>query len=381
MRPLVERWVGRGDNIRADDAAVLAGCVRLLDRHRDRLVLDPPMLANTAATASHRALRLGRTAEARRLALLAARTRPTHLRHWARVGRARRALAWRVGRALRAHGVPTERRTMRPRVVALGSTTTRNRIGRVFSLWLTAREAGPRLHVPDRGRRSDVGATARPRGVPGVRAHRAATSRSSSAVLTADLGPDTTVLVCKPRPELVRLGTRIERRRAGDRRHRRSRAPRSVGRRDDARPGQAHRAERAHAVPLRMDTARGAVDARDHVEPAAAGALRRPPRSPRARGRVRARGPGDERRRLPDRLRRHAAASTRASPSCAPPPPSWPADGTCGCRSRRRHPGRAPLGGLGRAHEPRRRAGSCSARATRSRSCRARASGVTASSP
>ena len=100
------RWVGRGDNIRADDAAVLAGCVRLLDRHRDRLVLDPSMLADTAATASHRALRLGRTAEARRLALLAARTRPTHLRHWARVGAlAVPSVARR--RALRAHGVPT----------------------------------------------------------------------------------------------------------------------------------------------------------------------------------------------------------------------------------------------------------------------------------
>lgn len=86
MRPLVERWVGRGDNIRADDAAVLAGSERILDRHRDRLALDPPMLANMAATASHRALRLGRTADARRLALMAARTQPTHLRHWARLG-------------------------------------------------------------------------------------------------------------------------------------------------------------------------------------------------------------------------------------------------------------------------------------------------------
>jgi glycosyltransferase involved in cell wall biosynthesis len=85
MRPLVHRWIGRGDNIRADDDAVLAGSVRIIERHRDRLALDPPMLANTAATASHRALRLGRTAQARRLALLAVRTRPTNARHWARL--------------------------------------------------------------------------------------------------------------------------------------------------------------------------------------------------------------------------------------------------------------------------------------------------------
>jgi hypothetical protein len=84
-RPLVERWVGRGDNIRTDDDAVLAGTVRILEQHRARLALDPPLLANTAATASYRALCLGRTDDARRFALIAARADPRNLRHWARL--------------------------------------------------------------------------------------------------------------------------------------------------------------------------------------------------------------------------------------------------------------------------------------------------------
>ena len=86
MRPLVERWIGRGDNIRADDAAVLAGTLRILDRHRARLELDRPLLANTAATAVYRAVRLGRFADARRCALTAVRADPRNLRHWARFG-------------------------------------------------------------------------------------------------------------------------------------------------------------------------------------------------------------------------------------------------------------------------------------------------------
>jgi glycosyltransferase involved in cell wall biosynthesis len=85
MRPLVERRVGRRDQIRADDAAVLAGGSRFLDRHRQRLALDPKMLADTAASAAYRAVRLGDFAEARRLTLLAARTHPRNLRHWARL--------------------------------------------------------------------------------------------------------------------------------------------------------------------------------------------------------------------------------------------------------------------------------------------------------
>jgi glycosyltransferase involved in cell wall biosynthesis len=86
MRPLVERWVGRGDQIRSDDAAVLAGGSRMLDRHRPRLSLDPRLLAETAASAAHRAVRLGDFAAARRLTLLAARTHPRNIRHWARLG-------------------------------------------------------------------------------------------------------------------------------------------------------------------------------------------------------------------------------------------------------------------------------------------------------
>jgi glycosyltransferase involved in cell wall biosynthesis len=86
MRPLVERWTGRGDNIRADDDAVLAGTLQILDRHRDRLARDPRMLGATAATAAYRAVRLGRYADARRLARTAVRADPRNLRHWARLG-------------------------------------------------------------------------------------------------------------------------------------------------------------------------------------------------------------------------------------------------------------------------------------------------------
>lgn len=86
MRPLVERWVGRPDQIRFNDAAVLAGGSRMLDRHHLRLALDPQLLADTAASAAYRAVRLGDFAEARRLMVLAVRTHPRNLRHWARLG-------------------------------------------------------------------------------------------------------------------------------------------------------------------------------------------------------------------------------------------------------------------------------------------------------
>ena len=59
MRPLVERWVGRRDQIRSDDAAVLAGASRILDLHSRRLALDRRLLADTAASAAYRAVRLG----------------------------------------------------------------------------------------------------------------------------------------------------------------------------------------------------------------------------------------------------------------------------------------------------------------------------------
>jgi hypothetical protein len=86
MRPLVERWVGREDQIRSDDAAVLAGASRILDRHGDRLALDPRLLGDTAASAAYRAVRLGNFAEARRLMRIAVRSHPRKLRHWARLG-------------------------------------------------------------------------------------------------------------------------------------------------------------------------------------------------------------------------------------------------------------------------------------------------------
>jgi hypothetical protein len=86
MRPLVEHWIGRDDHIRTDDEAVLSGCMRLLERHSDRLRLDPPMLANTAATAAYRAVRIGEFSTARRLMLLAVRTQPRNGRHWLRLG-------------------------------------------------------------------------------------------------------------------------------------------------------------------------------------------------------------------------------------------------------------------------------------------------------
>jgi glycosyltransferase involved in cell wall biosynthesis len=85
MRPLVTRWIGRGDHIRSNDEAVFDGCVRLIAVHRDRLALDPPVLANTAATAAYRAVRMGRFYEARRLLTIAVRTDPRNLKHWKRL--------------------------------------------------------------------------------------------------------------------------------------------------------------------------------------------------------------------------------------------------------------------------------------------------------
>jgi Glycosyl transferase family 2 len=84
MRPLVERRVGRGDQIRSDDTAVLAGASRILDRHRERLALDPRLLGDTAASAAYRAVRLGDFAVARRLMRVAIGAQPLKLRHWAR---------------------------------------------------------------------------------------------------------------------------------------------------------------------------------------------------------------------------------------------------------------------------------------------------------
>jgi len=103
MRPLVERWVGREDQIRSDDAAVLAGATRILDRHRDRLALDPRLLSDTAASAAYRAVRVGSFPEARRLMRVAVRAQPRKLRHWGRLGA---LVAPRLARRRALHRTP-----------------------------------------------------------------------------------------------------------------------------------------------------------------------------------------------------------------------------------------------------------------------------------
>jgi glycosyltransferase involved in cell wall biosynthesis len=99
---------------------------------------------------------------------------------------------------------------MRSQIIAVGSTTRRNRIGRAFSLWMTARAAGLRfryigvddgpLWEPLRGHddfRSDV---------------RIATDIPDLERQTAaEVGPDSVLVVCKPRPELLRLSRTMAR--------------------------------------------------------------------------------------------------------------------------------------------------------------------------
>ena len=97
---------------------------------------------------------------------------------------------------------------MRPRVIAIGSTTNRNRIGRVFSLWLTARAAGLEFRY--------IGVEDGPLWEP-LRGHEefladVSTGRDLADVerqVTAASGRHTTVLVCKPRPELLRLARKL----------------------------------------------------------------------------------------------------------------------------------------------------------------------------
>lgn len=94
---------------------------------------------------------------------------------------------------------------MRSRVIAVGTTTTRNRIGRVYSLWLTARAAGlDFVHVtiddgplwpPVKDEDAFVATINR---VHDVAELEQAVRRESSR--------DSVTLMCKPRPELVRLG-------------------------------------------------------------------------------------------------------------------------------------------------------------------------------
>jgi glycosyltransferase involved in cell wall biosynthesis len=97
---------------------------------------------------------------------------------------------------------------MRSEIIAIGSTTRRNRIGRAFSLWMTARSAGldfryfgiddGPLWEPLRTHemfRSDVRA--------------AADMKELERQVADELGPDSAVMVCKPRPELLSLARKL----------------------------------------------------------------------------------------------------------------------------------------------------------------------------
>ncbi len=94
------------------------------------------------------------------------------------------------------------------RIVALGSTRRKNRIGRAFSLWLTAREAG----IPFTYFCVDDGPIWEPlrdhddflSDVRTVRDH----NELERAVKEAAT-PGAVLLVCKPRPELLRLAMRL----------------------------------------------------------------------------------------------------------------------------------------------------------------------------
>jgi glycosyltransferase involved in cell wall biosynthesis len=109
MRPLVERRIGRADQIRSNDAAVLAGATRILDRHRERLALDPRLLGDTAASGAYRAVRLGDFVAARRLMRIALGAQPLKLRHWARFFAVAAAPGLARQRALRGRHVNTKR--------------------------------------------------------------------------------------------------------------------------------------------------------------------------------------------------------------------------------------------------------------------------------
>jgi glycosyltransferase involved in cell wall biosynthesis len=94
------------------------------------------------------------------------------------------------------------------RILALGSTTAKNRIGRAFSLWLTAQAAGVDFTYVC----VDDGPVWEP-----LRDHdeflrdvvALADLGAVAARVRAELRPDTTLLVCKPRPELLRLARAV----------------------------------------------------------------------------------------------------------------------------------------------------------------------------
>jgi glycosyltransferase involved in cell wall biosynthesis len=99
---------------------------------------------------------------------------------------------------------------LRSRIIAIGSTIRRNRIGRAFSLWLTAREAGLQFRYIG----IDDGPLWEPlRGHEEFRAdvRTAADLADLERQVTAEVGPDSVALVCKPRPELLRLSRKLSR--------------------------------------------------------------------------------------------------------------------------------------------------------------------------
>ncbi|MBK5286862.1 MAG: glycosyltransferase [Acidimicrobiia bacterium] len=95
-----------------------------------------------------------------------------------------------------------------PRIVAIGSTIHRNRLGRVFSLWLTARAAG----VEFRYFGVDDGSVWEP-----LRGHEEFLADVQTAPdlagvereVAGALGVGATMLVCKPRPELLKLSRKF----------------------------------------------------------------------------------------------------------------------------------------------------------------------------
>jgi glycosyltransferase involved in cell wall biosynthesis len=99
---------------------------------------------------------------------------------------------------------------MRSRVIAIGSTTRRNRIGRAFSLWMTARAAGLQFRY--------IGIDDGPLWEP-LRDHQEFRSDVRVASDLADLerqvatevGPDSVLMICKPRPELFPIGRKLAR--------------------------------------------------------------------------------------------------------------------------------------------------------------------------
>jgi glycosyltransferase involved in cell wall biosynthesis len=99
---------------------------------------------------------------------------------------------------------------MRSQVVAIGSTTRRNRVGRAFSLWMTAREAGldfGYIGIDDGPLWEPLRMHAEFRTHLRVAADVADLERQAAA----ELGPGSVLVVCKPRPELLRLARRLAR--------------------------------------------------------------------------------------------------------------------------------------------------------------------------